>query len=292
MKVLDQVLRDSPTLLPRIVRVMPRLASRRLRQPVFIVGCGRSGKTVLAGVLGRHPAIALYPGEANRLWHPQLYPWRESPLRSEVPPIWVDPAGFARGSLTHRRPLDSEILSASFGAYQAVRRRPILLNESALLVVLIPFILQHFDHPTLIHFVRDGRAAASAWARRQYRTIRSDPEPYAVASLDFDFDGVLDCCARSWAWQVSEVKRLRDEGHLPDNAFRELRYEDFCHDPVETLAPVCEVLEIDPAPLERLDLEYVENRNPDDLAGLTPRQRRRIEGLMADALEGFGYHLA
>lgn len=289
MSVLDRVLNDAPNLLPRAVGAMPRILARHLKRPVFLIGCGRSGKTVLAGALGRHPDIALFPGEANSLWHPRLYPWRESPVRAQVPPIWVDPEEFASGSLANRTQEDLEVLKACFGTYQALRRRPILLNESALIAVLVPFILEAFERPFLIHFVRDGRAVAPAWAKRQHATIVSAPDAYRAEGLYLTYDDVLDRCATSWSWQVREVRRLKAGEHIPEDSFIEFRYEDFCRSPLGVLESLCAALSIDPDPLLSLDLDYIENQNAIDARTLTAAQRERITALTAPALQAFGY---
>lgn len=71
--------------LPALIRValrhlllQSRIALRNLREgsavtqdsPVFVVGCGHSGTTLLISILNTHPAIRAYQGEANLL-HPR-----------------------------------------------------------------------------------------------------------------------------------------------------------------------------------------------------------------------------
>ena len=82
-----------------LARPAPGYFARKLRNPVFIIGSGRSGTTLLINTLAVHDDIATYSGEANDLWHPQTYPWRDSKHRDFLPPIWVDPEDFTRLSL-------------------------------------------------------------------------------------------------------------------------------------------------------------------------------------------------
>jgi hypothetical protein len=286
---IDRVVSNVPSLLPGVARHLPGTLTPRVERPVFLLGCGRSGKTVLAGVLGRHPDIALFPDEANFLWHPRLYPWRDSELRDRVPPIWVDPRAFTGGSLGARDSHDVDALRSTFGLYQRIRRRPILLNESALLAFMIPFLEHNFDRPVIVHLVRDGRAAASAWARRQHAAIERRRDPYRAAGYDLSFDEVLDHCAASWDQQVREVRRRVDESRGSGHPVVEYRYEDFCADPGGVLAAICARLEIDPAPVLATDLRHIENRNRVDIGNLPADALARMETIMAQGLGMHGY---
>jgi len=67
-------------------------------RPGFIIGCARSGTSVLRRALGRQSGIVAFPGEANDWWHPNDYPWVEK--GSTLPPLWVNPRSFTNGSLS------------------------------------------------------------------------------------------------------------------------------------------------------------------------------------------------
>jgi hypothetical protein len=278
-----------PSLLPRLARHLPGGLMPRVERPVFLLGCGRSGKTVLAELLGRHPDIALFPDEANFLWHPRLYPWRESDLRDRVPPIWFDPAAFTEKSIIARAPRDIDVLRTTFALYQRMRRRPILLNESALLAFMVPFLQTHFHRPVIVHLVRDGRAAASAWARRQHGGILRRRDRYRAAGYDLSFDEVIDRCAASWNQQVCEIRRRVDESRASGQASFEHRYEDFCADPGAVLTAICGQLDIDPSPVLATDMSYVENRNRVDIGDLPAATVARVAGIMTRGLTLHGY---
>lgn len=278
-----------PSLLPRLARHLPGALTPRVQRPVFLLGCGRSGKTVLAGVLGRHPDIALFPDEANFLWHPRLYPWRDSDLKDRVPPIWVDPQAFTKQSIDARDPHDIDVLKGTFGLYQRMRRRPVLMNESALLAFMIPFLEHSFDRPVILHLVRDGRAAASAWARRQHAAIERRRDRYQAAGYDLSFDAVLDHCAASWNMQVCEVRRRVVESQGSEQPVVEYRYEDFCADPGAVLTDICAHLEIEAAPVLATDLSYIENRNRVDIGGLPAAALARMASIMTQGLALHGY---
>jgi hypothetical protein len=107
----------------RVVEVAPRYFAGKLHAPFFIIGLARSGTSLLLHSLACHEDLAAYPGEANRLWHPQTYPWRHSKHRDDVPPIWHDPKAFTEHTLRLRPDGHALRLRATFGAYQFLRRR-------------------------------------------------------------------------------------------------------------------------------------------------------------------------
>src|SRR3990170_432882 len=65
----------------------------RTRDPIFIIGTGRCGTTLLVRILNSHPSLSGFPGEANELWHPMLEPYESSSF--DIPPIEVDPKRFS-----------------------------------------------------------------------------------------------------------------------------------------------------------------------------------------------------
>jgi hypothetical protein len=289
-ELLARVVADAPNLLPRIVRYAPDFFAGRLRRPVFLLGCPRSGKTVLAEALGRHPELAHFPDEANRLWHPHLYPWRDSPLRQSVPPLWADPGAFAAGANASRTRADVLRLKASFGAYQMLLRRPALLVESALIAFQVPFIRSAFPDARIIHMVRDGRAVASAWARRQHAQMQQHEDKYRSAGFLLEFDDVLDRCASSWNSHILELRdRSQEAGASGARSIVELSYESFCDAPHDVLRGLAAELELDHAPFASVPVSHIQNRNPIDIATVATDGIRRIESRMQEALRLHGY---
>ena len=110
------------------------------------------------------------------MWHPKAYPLRYSNL--EKPPIWVDPYKFTQMSLEDWTPRDRRSIRAIFGAYQAICRKKYFLNESAMIVFMIPYILELFPEARFIHMYRDGRAVAFSYAKTEYAKMEAEPAPY------------------------------------------------------------------------------------------------------------------
>ena len=144
--------------------VAPGLAENRLRRPVFVVTAGRSGSTFLMRVLDELPGLAVYPGEANRLWHPNAYP--RSRFGDEVPVFWRRPRRFTEYSLSHRTERDERRLRAALGAYQALMGGGRLVCKSAMIQFMLPWIDARFAGARYVHLVRDGRAVALSYGKR------------------------------------------------------------------------------------------------------------------------------
>ncbi len=45
--------------------------------PIFVMGTGRCGSTLFSRVLESHEDILIYPTEANNLFYPKTYPFRD-----------------------------------------------------------------------------------------------------------------------------------------------------------------------------------------------------------------------
>ena len=185
-----------------IATAAPQWAAARIRNPLFFVGSGRSGTNLLASLLASHPAIAVYPYEANDLWHPSSFPWHRS--AGETPPIWQDARRFTEASLESRSPRDDRKVRALLGAYESLKRGSCVVNKSAMVTFMIPHIVTAFPDGRFIHLVRDGRAVALSLAKKQIAAIGRHPE-YAERGLDLSFDAILDSGARYWASCIREV---------------------------------------------------------------------------------------
>src|SRR3990172_7807033 len=70
----------------RLARIAPDYFAGKIKNPFFIIGCNRSGKSLLASTLAYHRRIAVYPEEGLELWHPQTFPWLHSSHRDYLPP--------------------------------------------------------------------------------------------------------------------------------------------------------------------------------------------------------------
>jgi hypothetical protein len=261
--------------------------TRQLRNPVFFVGSGRSGTTLLARLLARHPDIAVYPYEANDLWHPATYPWASS--RLDVPPIWVDPETYTRISLEHRTASDDRRLKATFGAYQALRRASTFVNKSVLITFMMGYVVELFPDAKFIHLVRDGRAVALSFALKEKEKMARDRELYRARGYTLDTDELIDVFAVHWQQHIDEVERQNERLSLSAaGRILEVRYEALCAQPARELDAVARFVGVEEGRFSARTLD-IRDRNFKFRSALAPARQRQLTALLGPALRRKGY---
>ena len=269
----------------------PQLVERGLRNPFFFVGCGRSGTTLLASLLATHRDIAVYPYEANEMWHPGLYPWHRS--RRAALPIWIDPYAFTQASLNARTERDDQRLKAAFGACQLFLGGTCFVNKSVMVSFMMPRILELFPDARFIHIVRDGRAVALSFAIKERRMIERFPLPYKQGGIDFPLEVLIDRFADYWKQHVLEIERQKQHLSLEkQRRIHELRYEDLCAHPREQLALIARFMGLDPDRFHFSDHPELRNTNYKYQKELSVDAVQRISGIMQPALSIKRYGLA
>jgi hypothetical protein len=144
-------------------------------QPVFIVGCARSGSTMLGAMVGAHPKVVCIP-EAPFIV--DLMPRGDDP-NSEIDPVdvidciikhwkfrvWEFDLGRQRPAKDGLEPTYRAAIEWLVGRYAASVDRSgarIWVDQAPGHAVHIWKILQHFADAKFIHIVRDGRAVAAS----------------------------------------------------------------------------------------------------------------------------------
>lgn len=273
-----------------LARAAPNRFAGKLRNPFIIIGCGRSGTTLLVDTLAAHKEIAAYPDEANELWHPQTFPWRYSEHQDHLPPIEVDPAEYTRLSLKYRTPSQEQRLRAVFGAYQFVMGKDCFLNKSAMITFMIPYILNQFPDAKFIHVVRDGRGVALSWAKKVHTTIAENFASYENQRFGISFDDLLGNCANSWKLHIEEIETQKKTLDLERKGILfEFRYEDFCLAPNKYLAQIADFMGISSAFFADLDYSHITSRNFKYEEELPEAKKLELFQIMEPALREKGY---
>jgi hypothetical protein len=260
-------------------------------RPTFIIGCARSGTSILKKMLACHEWIAAFPGEANHLWHPTAYPWVASDRCK--PPLWKDPASFTKLSLEDWSRGHGDRLQREFAIYQRFRRKPVFLNKSAMIAFMLPEVQRLFPEARFIHIVRDGRPVAHSYARKEYGKMRASEEIHRARGLWCSFDELLHQMAWLWQAHLDEIDRVVQAlGWAEKGIYFECHYEDFCRRPRELIAEILDFLSV---PVEKMhfreELE-VDDRNHKFRKELSPETIRALTEIMTAALERKGYPLA
>lgn len=264
-----------------------------LDRPVFVLGSGRSGTTLVGELLGQHEDV-VYLNEPRGLWNldPQTNVWRPGPGRivltaSDLTPEMADGL--------RRRFADTVAVSA---ATRIVEKTPINSFRVGYLDALCP-------DARFLHVVRDGRDVAESIARRasgptrtgRWRTrLTRRPRPatgdlwygasdakwrqlHALADtegIEVDADGA-DMFTRGLVeWRLAVTYARRSLTALGPGRSTELRYEDLLERPRPSMSATLEALDLAPS---NAVLDAAERR-------VQPRQHPPV------TMDGGGLHIA
>lgn len=223
-----------------------------ISRPVFVIGCGRSGTTILGTALSKHRAVT-YLNEPRHLWF-SAYPETD---------IWTPKAHSRKGKLLLT---DSDVerkksnkLRRLFRFETIISRRPVLIEKLPINNFRLRFILQIFPDARFIHIYRNGLEVARSiekssekgywfgsnsykWDKLVEYAMGRDDVNYLPALCTTYFDkGLLE-------WRLSTAAAVEFLHLLPDDAFFELNYDELMEQPIKTVSQVLDFIGINDDP--------------------------------------------
>src|SRR5215469_13427354 len=212
------------------------------KAPVFVLGCPRSGTTVLYHMLLSAGNFALYRAESNvlNLLGPKFGNLRSPQNRRRLLDAWLGSKLF---QVTGLAPADIEpkIMSECRSAADFLR---ITMEETARKqgverwaectpehLLHIPEIHREFPEALIIHIIRDGRDVALSYVKQNW-----------AYPLPWDKHEHLAVAGMYWEWIV---RRGREYGRRIGAHYREVRFEALVDHPRETLAELSDFIEHD-----------------------------------------------
>jgi hypothetical protein len=206
-------------------------------RPIFVVGCPRSGTTLLSTMLHAHPRIAMPP--ETRFLLP-VYRDREKygdlrlaenrrrlaeaitgDRRTRFVDLRLDRDRIVEAIVAGPPTLGSA-LGTIWREYGESRGKPRWGEKRPLYSRHVDVILRLFPDAQIIHLVRDARACVAS--------LRQVPF----------WDGSVAAAAAIWS--LSEHDLQRNRARLPSDTFYSLRYEDLTDDPRRSLRELCRFL--------------------------------------------------
>ncbi len=130
-------------------------------QPVFIIGCGRSGTTILGETLSKHSNIK-YLNEPRDLWR-KAYPKFNVWSNNQYSKLFADETDINESK--------SKKLKKSFHREQVASNCTILLEKLPINSFRLRFIQQCFDNAKYIYLYRNGLEVANSIAKKNIKGI-------------------------------------------------------------------------------------------------------------------------
>jgi hypothetical protein len=259
---------------------------------IFVVGCPRSGTTLLQRMLDNHPELAV----ANDThFIPRAFGTgaiAEDPLLSDdlvqaaigyhrFPRLGISKdvaQQIARGARTY-----GDFVGRLYSAFAQMHGKPLGGEKTPDYVRSLPLLHRLFPKAKIVHIIRDGRDVALStleWANEnkgpgKYELWRTDP---------------LAVCALWWRWQVC-AGRVWARGVGPD-VYREVIYEELVAQPGRVLRELADFLGLEFAQ-EMVEFHVGKQRDEPGLSAKkawlppTPGLRNWRTKLSADDLELF-----
>lgn len=210
--------------------------------PIFLLGCPRSGTTLMQLMLHAHPRLVVPPEnryvlpayERRAEWGDLGEPANRARLAKFVvahsrsfTQLGLNPKE-VRAALTAAPPTLGSVLDAAMRCFVAQAGAARWCDKRPMYVRHVPALLRLFPDAQFLHLVRDGRAAAASLNRMTW------------------FRGDLDQAIGTWLLAMEHADAARER--LGPDRWLDLSYEALVTDPEPELRRVCSFLGEDFAP--------------------------------------------
>lgn len=262
--------------------------------PIFVIGCPRSGTTLLFRLLQKHPKVGTLDGEGHILWstyqHPRDRGWSSDRLTGD-----------------DIRPGERDFLYAAIQRVAGERR---FLDKTPRNCLRVPYLLELFPGATIVLLKRDGPPTVSSliegWTVRHGISYRL-PEPLELAEYkgnlwsyllppdwrDLRYKTFADVAARQYV--ASYETALHDIRELGASVV-EVSYEALIAEPVDEMGRLLRFLQLDDsrdvmAMAANLSRHQVQTNSPPrpDKWRERASEIRRIVPIIAPTMEELGY---
>jgi len=212
-------------------------------KPVFILGCGRSGTTILGKIISRHQRI-LYLNEPRYMW---LNAYPQSDISSAQA---ANRGGCLDLDDSICTPHQNRIIQRMFGLALSLYGKTILVDKLPEHAFRISFLLGVFPDARFIHVIRSGvevarsieqlifQSAWYGWNDYKWNELRR------LASAFPRGKHALQRCKTNYQkglleWRLSLEYAFKDLAGLPPEQYLEIRYERLLENPSE----ICETIQ-------------------------------------------------
>ncbi len=215
--------------------------------PVFIIGCGRSGTTILGQSLSKHRKIT-YLNEQRYLWF-SAFPETD---------IWTSKASVRNGRLflteTDYQVKKGKKLSRLFRFAAISRGRPVVVEKLPINNFRLRFIQAVFPDARFIHIYRNGLEVARSIGKICEKGGKWYGENSYKWNMLVDYSkghdetsSLSQLCETSYdkgllEWRLSTEAAVRFLSGLPESKFIELSYDEFLDQPVAVTSKILDFI--------------------------------------------------
>jgi hypothetical protein len=231
---------------------------------LFIVGCPRSGTTLLRRIVDAHPEVAI---TKETHWIVQLLEDghaapTEPPVSPQLLERLVSHRRFARLKLdprrlerlvAHEEPVSyAEFVTAVYDLFGELRGKRLVGDKTPRYVRHIPTLHSLWPRAKFVHLIRDGRDVCLS-----VRNWNKDKR-FVTRISTFEEDPVSTIAL----WWEQLVRLGREAGaELPADLYQEVRYERLVAEPAVECRGLCQFLGV---PYDERMLRFHEGRTKDD----------------------------
>lgn len=280
-----------------------REVSQRSKAPVFVLGCPRSGTTLLYFMILSSGGFAVYPEESHvfNMIAPKFGNLTSRKSREKLMKRWLNSMFFQNSGLDAKT-IETKILEDCHSPGDFLR---IVMEEMARQqkvdrwadttpehLVYIPTIKKAFPDALIIHSIRDGRDVALSMDKLEW-----------LKPFPWDKQDSLMVHGLYWEWIV---RNGRKGGRSCGDDYMEIHFEDLVSHPTETLANIGRFIdhELDYAKIREVGLGPVKSPNtsfPTEASdgefspigrwkkSFSPERLEMFEGLVGPFLRELGY---
>ena len=259
-------------------------------RPVFIVGCGRSGTTILGAALSRHRQIT-YLNEPRKLWS-SVYP------ETDIWPNSVKPNGRLVLSAADADEKRSKRLQRLFKFETYRTGRPVLVEKFPVNSFRLGFVSNIFPDARFIIIRRNGLEVAKSIERmcqdgkwyvanpakwrylEHYAKSKHDTENLPALCENYYEMGLLE-------WRLSTEAIEEFLGGQPETHYIRVNYASLVKDKTDTVRKIISFMGLEEDPQVTRFVEKNINRRSEDLAdhSLSDKEKKIGGKLLLDAYE-------
>jgi hypothetical protein len=207
---------------------------------LFIVGCARSGTTLVHRIVDAHPEIAITP---EMHWITRHFKSRNGLVASELVSELVGHKRFAQFEIPREQfegllgsgealPYPT-FLNRVFGLYGQIKNKPLVGNKTPAYIRRMLDLHALWPEAKFVHIIRDGRDVCLSvlnWKKANHivgRYASWEEDPVSTTAL----------------WWERKVRKAREDGAaLGPGLYHEMHYEDLVDDPQRECKRLCEFL--------------------------------------------------